>query len=240
MRSPGGSRSQISEASPTAWSTLQAIRCSSGATMSANRRCAKELDLVLGPERLFRRPVIDEHDFYCGRYLRLRTETLSRSGSRPCWLNFPRRPNGGSAGTYGVGMTRLAPLSMPRAPGSPQRTSPASMWALPLLFVGRYDREEDDFIGNTFFDHPAAEVDVLDERPRSSWAKADPVHAHAQAPLRICVSPHAANRVAGAQPTAWFSSGLGPEARWCRRRRDVAGHAQSTTISIRRSARSSG
>ena len=27
------------------------------------------MDLVLGPERLFRRPVIDEHDFHCGRYL---------------------------------------------------------------------------------------------------------------------------------------------------------------------------
>lgn len=27
------------------------------------------LDLVLGPERLFRRPVVDEHDFHCGRYL---------------------------------------------------------------------------------------------------------------------------------------------------------------------------
>nr|WP_240544002.1 ATP-binding protein [Bradyrhizobium canariense] len=27
------------------------------------------LDLVLGPERLYRRPVIDEHDFHCGRYL---------------------------------------------------------------------------------------------------------------------------------------------------------------------------
>ena len=26
-------------------------------------------DLVLGPERLYRRPVIDEHDFHCGRYL---------------------------------------------------------------------------------------------------------------------------------------------------------------------------
>lgn len=26
------------------------------------------LDLVLGPERLYRRPVIDEHDFYNGRY----------------------------------------------------------------------------------------------------------------------------------------------------------------------------
>jgi len=27
------------------------------------------LDLVLGPERLFRRPVVDEHDFHCGKYL---------------------------------------------------------------------------------------------------------------------------------------------------------------------------
>lgn len=29
----------------------------------------EELDLILGPGRLFRRPVFDEHDFYCGRYL---------------------------------------------------------------------------------------------------------------------------------------------------------------------------
>ncbi|MEZ1683866.1 AAA family ATPase [Pseudomonas aeruginosa] len=27
------------------------------------------IDLVLGPERLSRRPVIDEHDFHAGRYL---------------------------------------------------------------------------------------------------------------------------------------------------------------------------
>src|SRR5690348_9537798 len=27
------------------------------------------IDLVLGPERLTRRPVIDEHDFYAGQYL---------------------------------------------------------------------------------------------------------------------------------------------------------------------------
>ena len=27
------------------------------------------LDLVLGPERLFRRPIIDEHDFHNGKYL---------------------------------------------------------------------------------------------------------------------------------------------------------------------------
>src|SRR5690242_12553862 len=34
------------------------------------------LDLVLGPERLFRRPVIDEHDFYCGRYLNENREPI--------------------------------------------------------------------------------------------------------------------------------------------------------------------
>jgi putative ATP-dependent endonuclease of OLD family len=27
------------------------------------------IDLVLGPERLSKRPIIDEHDFYGGRYL---------------------------------------------------------------------------------------------------------------------------------------------------------------------------
>lgn len=27
------------------------------------------LDLVLGPERLYRKPVVDEHDFFSGKYL---------------------------------------------------------------------------------------------------------------------------------------------------------------------------
>lgn len=26
---------------------------------------------------------------------------------------------------------------------------------MPLVFIGRYDKDEDDFVGNTFFDHPA-------------------------------------------------------------------------------------
>ena len=29
-----------------------------------------------------------------------------------------------------------------------------TVWALPLIFLGRYDREEDDSVGETFFDHP--------------------------------------------------------------------------------------
>jgi putative ATP-dependent endonuclease of OLD family len=38
-------------------------------------------------------------------------------------------------------------------------------WALPLVFVGRYSREDDDFIGNTFFDHPVGEFDAEDAEP---------------------------------------------------------------------------
>ena len=121
------------------------------------------LDLVLGPERLFRRPVIDEHDFHCGRYLDSDGNPVEVQDRGRAGRTFRGGSNGGSAGTCGVGTTRLAPLSTRRAMGSPQRTEPGVIWALPLLFVGRYDREEDDFIGNTFFDHPAAEVDVLDD-----------------------------------------------------------------------------
>lgn len=47
--------------------------------------------------------------------------------------------------------------------GLDEADAPGMVWALPLLFVGRYDRDEDDFVGNTFFDHPTKEVDALDE-----------------------------------------------------------------------------
>ena len=50
-----------------------------------------------------------------------------------------------------------------REDGLDQADAPGTVWALPLLFVGRYDRGEDDFVGNTFFDHPTKEVDALDE-----------------------------------------------------------------------------
>lgn len=35
------------------------------------------IDLVLGPERLSRRPVIDEHDFYAGRYIDVEGQPVS-------------------------------------------------------------------------------------------------------------------------------------------------------------------
>ncbi len=110
------------------------------------------LDLVLGPERLYRRPVIDEHDFYRGEYLAENEEPIEiritailvelsdearrrfRSHVRP-WdektAQFVDEKENGASATAGT------------------------VWALPVVFIGRYDKEEDDFVGNTFFDHPA-------------------------------------------------------------------------------------
>ncbi|SFZ81751.1 putative ATP-dependent endonuclease of the OLD family [Devosia enhydra] len=120
------------------------------------------LDLVLGPERLFRRPVVDEHDFHCGKYLddkgapiEIRIEAVLIELS-----DEARRRFGGHLRRWndkdGVFLDEDAD-ALDQADGAD------AIWALPLLFVGRYDREEDDFIGNTFFDHPTKEVDALYE-----------------------------------------------------------------------------
>ena len=109
------------------------------------------LELVLGLERLYRRPVIDEHDFSDGAYLdnegdpreiRVRavlTDLSDEQLRRFCvhvrrWddegLFFIDEEQNGLQAADGDGI----------------------VWALPIIFVGRYDRDEDDFIGDTFFE----------------------------------------------------------------------------------------
>lgn len=112
------------------------------------------LDLVLGPDRLARRPVIDEHDFYAGTYL--------------------MKPEGeGSPETIAILIEAIvADLS------EKQRTkfhSNIEWWdnaknelvaqtmgegiepALRIFFLGRYDPDEDDFEGKTYFSTPQLE-----------------------------------------------------------------------------------
>ena len=39
-----------------------------GGNNAGKSTICEALDLVLGPERLYRRPVVNEHDFFCGHY----------------------------------------------------------------------------------------------------------------------------------------------------------------------------
>jgi putative ATP-dependent endonuclease of OLD family len=112
------------------------------------------LDLVLGPERLARRPVIDEHDFFCGKYIdadgkpiEVRITAVLTDLSDEARNRFYRhlRVWDDAAGDFAG------------ADGSAE--SSAAVLALPVTFIGRYDQDEDDFIGNTFFDHPVEDLD---------------------------------------------------------------------------------
>lgn len=125
------------------------------------------LELVLGPERLYRHPVIDEHDFSNGTYLgdegglrEIRVRAVLTDLSDEQLRRFHQH------------MRRWDDEELSfideEQDGLQAADGDGTVWALPIIFVGRYDREEDDFIGETFFDHPLPERDELDEDERAS------------------------------------------------------------------------
>ncbi len=124
------------------------------------------LDLVLGPERLYRKPVVDEHDFFGGEYIgpdgapvQIRIDAILVGIGDEAERRFKahlRRWN--DAVRVFVDET---------AEGPEGADAPGTMWALPVSFIGQYDRAEDDFIGNTFFSHPVSEVEGAAEDPEA-------------------------------------------------------------------------
>ncbi|HEL3808741.1 TPA: AAA family ATPase [Stenotrophomonas maltophilia] len=110
------------------------------------------IDLVLGPERLSRRPVVDEHDFYVGQYLSaeelpiplsvevivadLNDEQLRHFREHLEWWDTNAKALLAGPPVEGTDAAGIEP-------------------ALRVFFRGAYDAEEDDFLGNTFFALPA-------------------------------------------------------------------------------------
>ena len=107
------------------------------------------LDLVLGPDRLNRRPVVDEHDFFFGNY---------------------RAPEGENAPEIFIEVTvtdlnaeqrirfkdyiewwDLAKNALLEAPPPANVDQDHVVHALRIAFSGHYDEEEDDFAGTTYF-----------------------------------------------------------------------------------------
>jgi putative ATP-dependent endonuclease of OLD family len=125
------------------------------------------LDLALGPERLFRRPAVDEHDFFGGRYLdddgapvaitiRVLLTDLSEEAARRFGDHIRRWDD------EACGFVDEEPGGVDLADDD------GVVWALPVLFRARYDREEDDFEVGTFFEHPAPDIEDLDDDDRAS------------------------------------------------------------------------
>ena len=125
-----------------------------GDNNSGKSTILEAIDLVLGPERLSRRPVIDEHDFFAGEYLDkennpidivieviligLSTEQQTHFRNNLEWWDTKSE----------------SPLQGP----PPEATDRDGVIpALRLGFRGYYDSEEDDFAGETYFLSPETE-----------------------------------------------------------------------------------
>jgi len=133
-----------------------------GGNNAGKSTICEALDLVLGPERLYRKPVVDEHDFFDGRYIspdgapvQIRIDVVLLGVGDEAERRFNSHLRRWNEATES--------FVDDTAEGPEAADAPDTMWALPVTFVGQYDREEDDFAGNTFFAHPKPEAADLDD-----------------------------------------------------------------------------
>lgn len=131
-----------------------------GDNNSGKSTLLEAVDLALGADRLFRRPVIDEHDFYAGRYIEdeVRVEVMVVDLDDELQSRFRNHLE------YWDAASGLLLTSLP-VPGSD------AVPCIRIRFVGRYDAEDDDFDGRTWFcspeneeGEPTSEAKSLDKR----------------------------------------------------------------------------
>ncbi|AGA76727.1 ATP-dependent nuclease [Echinicola vietnamensis] len=115
------------------------------------------LDLTLGPDRVNRKPVVDEHDFYNGLYLTddetdnpvIEIESLITNLSLDQQSHFK---------DY-VEWWNIEEKKLHTSPPPKSIDNENIIAALRVSFVGQYEEEEDDFIGSTYFSRTIAEND---------------------------------------------------------------------------------
>jgi putative ATP-dependent endonuclease of the OLD family len=126
------------------------------AVLVGDNNCGKStvieaIDLCLGPERLSRHPIIDEHDFYAGRYidaekkpLEIKIEVVVVDLSDEQAREFRNHLEWWNETTNTL-------LDSPPPEGTDH---PNVFAALRVGFTGIYDADEDDFTGKTYFLSP--------------------------------------------------------------------------------------
>lgn len=124
------------------------------------------LDLVLGPDRLSRRPVVDEHDFYLGAYRAENEEAEAPTihiEATITNLNADQRARFKDYIEW-WDQQKNELLTVPPPANADQEHV---VHALRVAFSGSYDPEEDDFVGDTYF--PKSD----DEGDRQQFRKKD-------------------------------------------------------------------
>lgn len=129
-----------------------------GANSIGKSTICEALDLALGLDRLYRRPVVDEFDFFRARYQEpedggtspeIRIEVLLTDLSPDAERYF--RPH-------------LCPWSTTTRQILEEEVEGSEFsWCLPILFLGRFNRDDDDFEGDTFFSRPAVFPSAIDD-----------------------------------------------------------------------------
>lgn len=124
-----------------------------GDNNSGKSTILEAIDLVLGPERVRRIPVVDEHDFYAGQYIdsdqntiEIKVEAVVVDLTEEQIRHFRSNIEWWDVDSQEV-------IEEP-----PEKTDEASVLAaIRVGFRGYYDAEEDDFRGSTFFLSPQLE-----------------------------------------------------------------------------------
>lgn len=115
------------------------------------------LDLALGPDRLNRRPTIDEHDFYHGNYLSAADESRREVRVEATVMGLSEEQQARFKdyiewwNTTGKAF-HVGPVE--------EVDHPDIQPAVRITFVGYYDPEEDDFEGQTYFSRSLEESET--------------------------------------------------------------------------------
>ncbi|PPF34955.1 ATP-dependent endonuclease [Pseudoclavibacter sp. AY1H1] len=130
-----------------------------GDNNSGKSTVLEAIELALGPDRLYRRPPIDEHDFHAGKYLdeAISIEVTLAGLSEEIQSRF--RANLEYWDMLANAVLESAPAGEPE-------------FCIRILFTGRYDPEEDDFVGETWFAVPLREASEPSQRCTSTDKRA--------------------------------------------------------------------
>lgn len=122
------------------------------------------IDLVLGPERMSKYPVIDEHDFFAGNYLSTSdSETAIGVEVIIVDLNDDQKTRFWDQ----IEWYNLKTNSLVNGPPVEQTDEENVKAALRVCFKGWYNEEEDDFTGETYFCSPVNEDGSLERFHKS-------------------------------------------------------------------------